>query len=308
MGGILLNAIDTDGITKSFDGNTKVLDSLKLKIKEGEIFGFLGPNGSGKTTAVRVFNGILKPTEGTVKILGNTVGQESQKIHTLCGVMTERASCYENLTAKENLLFYGEMHNIERKLLTDRVDYLLRRVDLYDAKDIQVKAFSTGMRKRISLAIAMVHNPKLLYLDEPTSGLDPQNIKNIMSLIKEVVKENGVTVFLCTHQLRYAQDLCTLYGFIRNGTLLGTGTFEELAAKKNAGLKVKIRGCNISKQLGFISTEKNIYEKKIANEKEINSLIWSIINHGGEIYEVQQERWDLEKLYFKYVNETKKSI
>ncbi|HAU84581.1 MAG TPA: ABC transporter ATP-binding protein [Lachnospiraceae bacterium] len=198
--------------------------------------------------------------------------------------------------------FFGQMHNMNSSELNARVDYLLKTVGLEKDKDKKVKAFSTGMRKRISLAIAMVHNPEILFLDEPTSGLDPQNVINVMSVIQKLAQDNGVTVFLCTHQLRYAQDLCTLYGFIKNGNLLGTGTFEELAKRKNACLRVKIKGANIPNISG-LHREEEFYVKDIRNEQEVGSLIRNIVNDGGDIYEVIQDRWSLEQLYFKYVNE-----
>ena len=296
-----MNAIKIENLRKSYDGQTNALNNISLSIPRGEIFGFLGPNGSGKTTAVRILNGILSATSGHAEILGKPVKGNNPELHRLCGVMTEGASCYENLTAEQNLMFFGKMHGMEEKLLKDRTNDLLKKLELLEVKDKKVKAFSTGMRKRISLAITLIHSPQVLFLDEPTSGLDPENALNVTRLIKELAEENEVTIFLCTHQLKYAEDICTLYGFISEGNMLGFGTFDELASRKNASLQLKVRGKNISENLGLFYEGNNLYSKPISGDKEVTPLLQSILTNGGEIYEVVQQKWSLEQLYFKYI-------
>jgi ABC-2 type transport system ATP-binding protein len=164
------------------------------------------------------------------------------------------------------------------------------------------------MRKRVSLAIALIHNPQILFLDEPTSGLDPENALNVSKLIKELAEENEVTIFLCTHQLKYAEDICTLYGFINNGNVLGFGTFDELASKKKASLQLKIRGKNISEKFGLIHEDNNLFSKSISGDDEVNALIHSIIANGGEVYEALQQKWSLEQLYFMYIKGTAEGV
>lgn len=296
-----MNTINISNLGKSYDGQTNVLNNINLSIPRGEIFGFLGPNGSGKTTTVRILNGILSATSGHAEILGKPVKENNIELHRFCGVMTESSFCYENLTAEQNLIFFGRMHGMEEKLLKERTNFILKRLELFDVRNKKVKAFSTGMRKRISLAIAIIHNPQVLFLDEPTSGLDPENALNVLTLIKELAEESEVTVFLCTNQLKYAEDICTLYGFINNGNILGFGTFDELASKKNASIKLKIRGKNISEKLGLVHEDNNLYSKSISGDKEVTPLLQSILINGGEIYEVVQQRWTLEQLYFKYI-------
>ena len=296
-----MNAINISNLRKSYDGKTNALNNISLSIPKGEIFGFLGPNGSGKTTTVRVLNGFLSLTSGHAEILGKPVNEHNLELHRLCGVMTESSSCYENLTAEENLIFFGRMHGMEEKLLRQRVDFILKRLELLAVRNKKVKALSTGMRKRVSLAIALIHNPQILFLDEPTSGLDPENALNVSKLIKELAVENEVTIFLCTHQLKYAEDICTLYGFVNNGDVLGFGTFDELASKKNASLQLKIRGKNISEKFGLIHEENNVYSKSISGDEEVNAIIHNIIATGGEVYEVLQQKWSLEQLYFMYI-------
>lgn len=303
-----MNAINVSNLKKSYDGKSNALNNISLTIPKGEIFGFLGPNGSGKTTTVRILNGILSPTSGYAEILGIPVGKNNIEIHKLCGVMTETSFCYENLTAKENLMFFGKMHGIDEKILNKRADSILKRLELLNVQDKKIKSFSTGMKKRLSLAIALIHNPKILFLDEPTSGLDPENAMKVTKLIKELGRENEVTTFLCTHQLKYAEDICTLYGFINHGKILGLGTFDELASIKNAPLQLKIRGKNISKSLGFIYENSGLYIRDILGDKEANILIQSILKYGGEVYEAVQEKWSLEQLYFKYVKGTSSNI
>lgn len=299
-----MNAINIVNLKKSYDGKTNALNDISLSIPKGEIFGFLGPNGSGKTTTVRILNGILSATSGHAEILGVPIGEKSVEIHRLCGVMTESSSCYENLTAEQNLMFFGKMHGMDEKSLNERTDFILKRLELFGVKDKKVKSFSTGMRKRVSLAVALIHSPEILFLDEPTSGLDPENALNVLKLIKELAEENDVTIFLCTHQLKYAEEICTLYGFINNGSILGLGTFDELAARKKAALQLKIRGKNISDKFGFAHEDGGIYTKSISGDKDVNVLIHEIIANGGEIYEAVQQKWSLEQLYFKYIKGT----
>jgi ABC-2 type transport system ATP-binding protein len=303
-----MNAIKIENLKKSYDGQVNALNNISLSIPKGEIFGFLGPNGSGKTTAVRILNGILSPTSGDAEILGIPVRKDNLEIHRLCGVMTESSSCYENLTAEQNLIFFGKMHGMDERLLDERTGSILRRLELSDVKDKKVKSFSTGMRKRVSLAVALIHSPQILFLDEPTSGLDPENALNVLRLIKELAEENEVTIFLCTHQLKYAEDICTLYGFINNGNILGLGTFDELASRKNAALQLKIRGKNIPEELGLIHEDDGLYSKPILGDKEVNTLVQSILTSGGEIYEAVQQKWSLEQLYFKYVKGTSDDV
>lgn len=298
-----MDAIYIENLIKSYDGSTNALNDISIGIPRGEIFGFLGPNGSGKTTTVRILNGILLPTSGYAEILGKSIVKNTLEIHRLCGVMTDN-SCYENLTAKQNLMFFGRMHEVEEKSLDRRTDYILERLGLSDVKDKKVKSYSTGMKKRISLAIALVHNPKILFLDEPTSGLDPENALNVTQLIKQLSTENEVTIFICTHQLKYAEDICTMYGFLNEGNILGVGTFDELALSKNATTRFKIRGRNIPHNLGFIREGNCLYSKSISSDQHASAIIQNILASGGEIYEAIQQKWSLEELYFRYIKDS----
>ncbi|HCQ90849.1 MAG TPA: ABC transporter ATP-binding protein [Clostridium sp.] len=296
-----MNAIEVRNLTKSYDGINKALDNINFIIPEGSIVGFLGPNGSGKTTTVRILNGILTPSEGEVKIFEHDVTKDQIKIHSLSGVMTETACSYENLSGEENLIFFGKMHGLNNNEIKKRSDELFNRLELEDVKHRKVKAYSTGMKKRISLAIARIHNPKILFLDEPTSGLDPESAENVTKLIKNMTFENKSTVFMCTHQLKYAQDICSLYALINKGTLLGFGSFEKLCNDKNFNDSIIIRGENIPNNVGLNKIDRNIYRKHISSDEEVAKLLHNIFSGNGKIYEVRREKPSLEDLYFSYV-------
>ncbi|WP_291566418.1 MULTISPECIES: ABC transporter ATP-binding protein [unclassified Clostridium] len=296
-----MNAIEVRNLTKSYDGINKALDNINFIIPEGSIVGFLGPNGSGKTTTVRILNGILTPSEGEVKIFEHDVTKDQIKIHSLSGVMTETACSYENLSGEENLIFFGKMHGLNNNEIKKRSDELFNRLELEDVKHRKVKAYSTGMKKRISLAIALIHNPKILFLDEPTSGLDPESAENVTKLIKNMTFENKSTVFMCTHQLKYAQDICSLYALINKGTLLGFGSFEKLCNDKNFNDSIIIRGENIPNNVGLNKIDRNIYRKHISSDEEVAKLLHNIFSGNGKIYEVRREKPSLEDLYFSYV-------
>ena len=273
----------------------KALNDVNLSIEEGEIFGFLGPNGAGKTTAVKLLNGMLQVTEGSCSVFGIDPGSAPEKVHALCGVVTEHAQMYNNLTGLQNLIFFGEIFGIAAEETKRRALEILENLSLLGAKDQKLGEYSTGMRQRLSLARALLHHPKILFLDEPTSGLDPESAQSVNSLIKNLARGKGTTVFLCTHQLRYAEEICTKYGLISEGNMLAAGTLDELHSLVFSGLTAKLTSEN-----GELIMEINSIE-------EIPLLVKQIVDSGGKIYQVSAHKHSLEEIYFALLDKQKKA-
>ena len=291
-------AVELHNLSKTYPGGKQAVQNVSLELEPGEVFGFLGPNGAGKTTTVKLLNGMLTPTEGICRVLGSDPALEPEKVHAVSGVVTEHARMYENLTGLENLVFYAELFGISADEAAGRAEALLQEMELEEAKDRKLAAWSTGMRQRISLARALIHRPKILFLDEPTSGLDPESAQNVNRMIREMAENSGITVFLCTHQLRYAQEICTRYGLIEEGRLLAAGTLEELRAEAFSQITLQIRAGSMPTGMGFRQTGAQEYETMIHTEEEIPEIVRRIAAAGGDIYKVEARQPDLEDIYF----------
>ncbi len=299
-------AIEIESLSKRFGDHGYSLENVEFSVPGGEIFGFLGPNGSGKTTTVRILNGILKPTSGEVRIFGQAVAGNENAIHRMSGVVTELAGLYESLTATENLRIFGGLFGMRDPELGKRIAKLLSLFELsgVNATGKKVGAFSTGMKKSLSIARALLHKPRLLFLDEPTNGLDPEAADNVIRLIRALVAEESITVFLCTHQLKYAEEICTRYGFISKGRMLGHGTFAELASRKGAESRLLVRGRNLPRESGAEWEDGNCV-LTVADDAAAAGRIRKMIEAGADIYDARQSNWTLERLYFEYRKEAK---
>lgn len=291
-------AVELHNLSKTYPGGKQAVQNVSLALEPGEVFGFLGPNGAGKTTTVKLLNGMLTPTEGICRVLGLDPALEPEKVHAVSGVVTEHARMYENLTGLENLVFYAELFGISADEAAGRAEALLQEMELEEAKNRKLAAWSTGMRQRISLARALIYRPKILFLDEPTSGLDPESAQNVNRMIREMAENSGITVFLCTHQLRYAQEICTRYGLIEEGRLLAAGTLEELRAEAFFQITLQIRAGSMPTGMGFRQTGAQEYETMIHTEEEIPEIVRRIAAAGGDIYKVEARQPDLEDIYF----------
>ena len=291
-------AVELHNLSKTYPGGKQAVQNVSLELEPGEVFGFLGPNGAGKTTTVKLLNGMLTPTEGICRVLGSDPALEPEKVHAVSGVVTEHARMYENLTGLENLVFYAELYGISADEAARRSESLLKEMELEEAKDRKLAVWSTGMRQRLSLARALIHRPKILFLDEPTSGLDPESAQNVNRMIREMAENSGITVFLCTHQLRYAQEICTRYGLIEEGRLLAEGTLDELRSETFSRITLQIRAGSMPPEMGFRQTGAQEYEASIHSEDEIPEIVRRIAAAGGDIYKVEARQPDLEDIYF----------
>ncbi|MGC8769802.1 MAG: ABC transporter ATP-binding protein [Brevinematia bacterium] len=283
----------------------KVLKGITLSIPEGKIFGFLGPNGAGKTTTIRIINAILPAENGKVKISGKDVYENATFVHTISGVLTETASLYKNLSGKDNILFFASLRGLNKSFLNSNLNWIENRLELSSFWNKKVKDMSTGMKKRIALAIALIHKPLLIFLDEPTTGLDPETTSMVKELIKELVKEIGSTVFLSTHLLKEAEEICDIFGLLREGKLIASGTLDDLIKKFPDSLYLKIRGIK-PESLGIKvnEIEKNLFYLYPENKNKIDEFVADCIHkwvvNGGKIYEAKIEHWNLEKIYFSF--------
>jgi ABC-2 type transport system ATP-binding protein len=224
-------AITIENLTKKYEDNLAV-ENLSLQVGKGELFGLLGPNGAGKTTTISIICGLIKPTSGTVKIYGYDVIKEQQKVKELIGVCIQETAIYPYLTGIENLALFGNLYAMNKKTIKERSTLLLTKMALKeDAKRLAAK-YSGGMKRRLSLALALIHDPQIAFLDEPTVALDPQSRHAVWDFIKEQ-KTKGKTIILTTHYMEEAEELCDRVGIIDQGKLIALGTPEELIAKNN---------------------------------------------------------------------------
>lgn len=293
-------AIQTANLTKKYD-DVVALIGLDLEVEAGSIVGYLGPNGSGKTTTVKLLTGLIQPTLGDSTVLGLSSAKESGKIHALTGVLTETAACYRHLTAMENLRFFGALFGLEDAKVRTRAEHLLKRLDLWSVRDRKAGTFSTGMKQRLSLARALIHTPQVLFLDEPTSGLDPESASIVNRMIGDMARDEGTTVLLCTHQLRYADEICSSFAILDQGILRASGSLEMLGNAAGLHPTASLRVADGAEMPEDFVQNGGFWEKEIREDQDMPGLISELIRREVPIYEALIRRPTLEDVYFSLV-------
>ena len=305
--------IDVINLTKKF-GNILAIDNLSFHINEGEIFGFLGPNGAGKTTTMRILCCLISKTSGDVKIADYQIGNktDSLKIRKIIGLVPDNVGLYEELSAYDNLDFYGKLYECTEKKRKENIEYFLNMLGLWDKRNQSVSDFSKGMKQKVAIARALIHDPKLLFLDEPTVNLDPESSKVVRDFILRLKKE-GKTIFLNTHNLDGAQRICDRIGIIKT-KLLAVNTPEQLE-KSVLGNKIVIELEKVNESI--LAAVKNLKPKNLTVEgnkiiievsdskKENPDFAKAIVLAGGHIKFISDLNSDLEETYLKIVSETK---
>ena len=231
-------AVTVSNLTKCF-GPVLAVDHINFEVKREEIFGFLGPNGAGKTTTIRILMGIIKPDEGSARVMGYDILRETLKVKQISGVVPEVANAYIDLTGWQNLMLIGELYGVPKRERTEKAESLLRELGLYERRNHLVRGFSRGMKQRLIFCMALVNNPQMLFLDEPTSGLDVESARHIRKLIQEYNK-NGKTIFLSTHNMDEANQLCDRIAIINHGKIAAIDSPERLRMKSSGLQSVEV--------------------------------------------------------------------
>jgi ABC-2 type transport system ATP-binding protein len=295
-------AIEADDLTLSF-GELRALDGVSLAIAQGEVFGVLGPNGAGKTTSVRVLNGLLKPDRGRVRIGGLDPATAGDAVRARTGVLTESPSLYASMSGRDNLRFFGTLHGLAGATLETRVAAALEAVGLSDRARDKAGTYSKGMKQRLAIARALLHDPPVLFLDEPTSGLDPESASQVNALIRHLA-DAGRTVYLCTHLLNEAERLCRRFALFHRGRVLATGTKAELAERVGAQAGVRLTFAGPAPELAALpgelgrSAEADALTVQLDAPERIPELVAAVVAAGGRLMGVEPRAATLEELYF----------
>jgi len=222
--------IETKSLTKKY-GNLTAISELDLLVNTGEIFVFLGANGAGKTTTIKMLTGLLQPTSGTASIAGFDVVKSSLEVKKIIGYLPDEPFLYEKLTGREFLKFIADVRGVQKK---DRVEKFIELFELSQSADKLIEGYSLGMKKKIAIGAALIHDPKVLFLDEPTGGLDPKSAKTMKDLLLDI-RQRGTTIFMTTHILEIAERMCDRVGIIDHGKLIRVGTIDELRKEAQSG-------------------------------------------------------------------------
>jgi len=262
-------AIKTQNLCKSF-GNTKAVKNLSLKIPYGTTYGLLGPNGAGKTTTVRMLNSIISKTSGGAQVGDYDITLQSQDVKRICGFLPETPGLYSKLTAREFLEFIGELYSLPKEILKVRINELIELFDLEERENDLLESYSRGMKQKVCLCAALIQDPKIIFLDEPTSNLDPAITRMVKDLISVLAKKADKTIFICTHLLDVAEELCDKIGVIVDGELKTEGSVEEIIESVRAtsleDAYLKITGANqIDDLLGWRKNSIQEYDSRNHN-------------------------------------------
>ncbi|MDA4135844.1 MAG: ABC transporter ATP-binding protein [Thaumarchaeota archaeon] len=301
--------IETENLTKKF-GDVTAVEGLTLRVGEGEVFGFLGPNGAGKTTTVRMLTCLISKTSGDASIDGHNIGKgsEAQEVRKIIGLLPESVGMYDDLSAYKNLDYYGRLYECTEAQRRERIERFLRMLGLWDKKDMAVGTFSKGMRQKVAIARALIHEPKVVFLDEPTANLDPESSKTIREFILELKREKR-TVFLNTHNLDEAQRVCDRVGILK-GRLLAVGPLEVLRGslwpRKTVVQLERVSDPVVAavKKLGPANMEASgdtLLIDVTDPEKENPEIINAVVAAGGRILYVTESSPTLEDVYLKLV-------
>jgi len=301
----------TSGLTKVFDRLTAVQD-LDLEVAEGEVFGFLGPNGAGKTTTLRLLCALIAPTRGTAEVAGYRLGLDDARIRASVGLLTAQPRLYERQSAMENLLFFGALFGLSAATARAQAEKYLRLMGLWDRRDEAVVTYSRGMKQKIAIARAALHEPRIVFLDEPTTGLDPDAARTVREFIEQIRSE-GRTVFLCTHNLDEADRLCDRIAFFRR-TIIRIDTPARLRAELYGHTtEFRLLPHPRAEDLARIRAVPGVSEVRSENGSILVSsadplatnpeVVRALVAAGAELAYVTERRASLEDVYLKIVEE-----
>jgi ABC-2 type transport system ATP-binding protein len=308
-----MSMIEVRNLTKKF-GEITAVDDLTFQVAEGEVFGLLGPNGAGKTTTIRMLCCLISKTSGEAQIAGYHIGNgaDSLAIRKLIGLVPDNVGLYEELSPYENLDYYGKLYECPKGERKEKIEYFLEMMDLWEKRDQSISDFSKGMKQKVAIARALIHDPKLLFFDEPTANLDPESSRVVRDFILKLKKE-GKTIFINTHNLDEAQRICDRIGILKT-KLLAVNTPEQLE-KTVWGSRTMIQVEQITDQIlaavrklnpKDLSVEENRIVLVLADpQKENPDFVQEIVAAGGRIQYVTQLNPGLEETYLKVIQETK---
>ena len=304
--------IEAMGLTKHFKALTAVHD-LSFTVGDGEVFGILGPNGAGKTTSVRMLAGLIGPSGGSARINGLELGRDSQRIRATTGVLTEAPGLHDKLTARQNLGYYGRLYGLRGGELRRAVDRYLGIVGMLDSGDRRVGGFSKGMRQKVAIARALLHEPEVVYLDEPTSALDPSAAKMVRDFVA-TLRDAGRSIVVCTHNLDEAERLCDRIGIMR-GTLLLVDTPANLRRQgRSPSVRIDLVGArgpssflDMLAELPFVDGAQIVDGSLLVEVRDPRGdnpeLVGALVNAGARIVGVAEEVATLEQVYLNLVGE-----
>ena len=305
-------AVTINNLTHDFS-SVRALDGLSIEIPQGIIFGFLGPNGAGKTTTINVLLGLLEPTSGIVEVLGLNTRTRADDIRSFTGALLEYPGLYEQLSAEENLEFYGRIWHLADVDRRERIEELLTQIGLWERRKEKVVKWSKGMKQRLALARALIHQPSLLILDEPTAGLDVMGATAIRDDLADLANK-GVSIFMATHNMAEAEKLCHQVAIIRQGKLLAVGNPNELR-KRTGGSEVEVIGTGFTEDLvnvirarpevSTVETSKNRVAIRFTKEIDTAPLVSLLVSKGVQVEEVTKVKASLEDVFLTLMAEEK---
>jgi ABC-2 type transport system ATP-binding protein len=304
--------IEAEGLTKIYKKPVKAVDDISFSVEEGELFGFLGPNGAGKTTTIKMLTTLAAITSGKATVAGYDVNSKAAAVRKIIGIVPQELTADDELKGIENLLLSAKLHHVPNDTAHKKTQDLLKLLELKSAAERQVKTYSGGMRRRLQLAMGLIHEPKILFLDEPTLGLDIQTRQKMWAYIRQLNRENGITVFMTTHNLEEADSLCDRIAIIDTGVIKVSGNPSELKNKLGGTiLTIQLSdGADMSTTLrkiqdvAEVEKEGGTYRIKLGRTDALPTIVEAITKNGRKISDINLTKPTLEQVFLQITGNT----